>query len=92
MKNVIMNVIGRGVYFALGAVAATVFFAQDAHAGLFDSIATGDWRTKPTDKYKLDMYGFDARAYEFRTENGMKCVAVFAGGSQGGFQMQCIAK
>lgn len=61
-----------------------------ANAGLVDSVATAGWETKPARKYKIDMYGYDARAYEFSTENGMKCVAVYSGGSQGGFQMQCI--
>lgn len=62
-----------------------------ANAGLVDSVATAGWETKPTKRYKLEMYGFDARAYEFTSENGLKCVAVYSGGSQGGFQMQCIS-
>ena len=36
------------------------------------------------------MYGFDARAYEFTTDNGMRCVAVFPGGSAQGWQLQCL--
>lgn len=64
--------------------------ATSANAGLFDSLVTSNWPTKPTQKYKLDMHGFDARAYEFNTENGMSCVAVYSGGEQNGFQMQCI--
>ena len=63
-----------------------------ANAGLFDSVATSDWPTKDTKKYKLSMYGFDARAYEFETNNGMVCVAVYSGGEQKGFQMQCVKK
>lgn len=92
MKNVITNIVGRTAYFALGVAAASVFFMQDANAGLFDSAMTSDWKTKETTKYKLDMYGFDARAYEFETENGLKCVAVYSGGQQNGFQMQCVSK
>lgn len=61
-----------------------------AHAGLLDAAATSSWPTKETKKYKLDMYGFDARAYEFKTDNGMTCVAVFPGGSATGWQMQCV--
>lgn len=67
-----------------------------ANAGLIgnsiDSVATADWQKKETKKYKLDMYGFDARAYEFNTDNGMRCVAVYSGGDQKGFQMQCVGR
>ena len=73
-----------------------LLFSGVAYAGLvgnaLDSAATKSWPTKPTSKYKLEMYGFDARAYEFNTDNGMKCVAVYSGGEQKGFQMSCIAK
>jgi len=71
---------------------ASALFAVNAKAGLLGSIATSDWPTHETKKYKLDMYGFDARAYEFDTNNGMRCVAVYSGGQQNGFQMQCINK
>lgn len=64
--------------------------ATSAHAGMFDSAATSNWPTKPTKKYKLDVYGYDARAYEFQTDNGMKCVAVFPGGEAKGWQLQCL--
>ena len=47
--------------FILAALTAT-----SAHAGMFDSAATSNWPTKPTKKYKLDVYGYDARAYEFQ--------------------------
>lgn len=83
-------VLGRGLYFVLGATVASFFFVRSAHAGLLDSVMTNDWPTASTNKYKLDMYGFDARAYEFNTTNGMKCIAVYSGGEQKGFQMQCI--
>ena len=81
MKTVITNIIGIAVAFLV--------LVQTAHAGLFDSAMTSDWKTKPTTKYKLEMYGFDARAYEFKTDNGMNCVAVFPGGDARGWQMQC---
>lgn len=67
--------------------------AGAAYAGLIgstmDSAATQGWQKKETKKYKLDVYGFDARAYEFNTENGMRCVMVFPGGDAKGWQMQC---
>ena len=75
----------------LAGVALLALLSTGAQAGLFDSAMTADWPTKPTKKYKLDMYGFDARAYEFKSDNGLNCIAVFAGGTQGGFQMQCAA-
>lgn len=92
-RETIMNILGRIVYFALGFVTCLFVITNDAHAGLvgnaIDSAATSNWKTKETTKYKLNMYGFDARAYEFVTDNGMKCVAVFPGGSAQGWQMQC---
>lgn len=69
---------------------ALIAFTAHANAGLGSAVATADWPTKPSTKYKLDMFGFDARVYEFTTDNGMKCVAVYSGGNQGGFQMQCV--
>lgn len=69
-----------------------VTLSTHSHAGLVSAIATSDWPTKPTTKYKLNMYGFDARAYEFTTDNGMRCVAVFPGGSATGWQLQCLPK
>jgi hypothetical protein len=77
-----------GVTLAATVILAPMF--QNAHAGLFDSALTSDWPTKPTKKFKLDMYGFDARAYEFETDNGMRCVAVFPGGTATGWQLQCL--
>lgn len=71
-------------------ISLASLIAISAHAGLFDSAATSNWPTKPTKKYKLDMYGYDARAYEFITDNGMRCVAVFPGGDAKGWQLQCL--
>jgi hypothetical protein len=64
--------------------------ATTAHAGLLDAAATQGWPTKQTKRYKLDVYGYDARAYEFETDNGMKCIMVFPGGSAQGWQMECL--
>lgn len=75
---------------ALTLASAISFGSATAHAGLIDSAMTADWPVKPTNKYKLNMYGFDARAYEFRTDNGMRCVAVFPGGTAVGWQLQCL--
>lgn len=78
MKKLVIGVI-------IGLSVATGF----AYAGLLDSMATSDWPIKKSKKYKIDMYGYDARAYEFDTDNGMTCVAVYSGGEQRGFQMAC---
>jgi hypothetical protein len=75
----------KSLFIAMIALAATA-----AQANIWHSAATSNWPTKPTKKYKLDMYGYDARAYEFITENGMRCVAVFPGGSAQGWQLQCL--
>ena len=74
------------------ASGVTLIASGTAHAGLLDSAMTSDWKTKETNRYKLDMYGWDARAYEFDTDNGMKCVAVFPGGAAKGWQLQCLPK
>lgn len=72
------------------ALLAVATFSLPANADILTAISTSSWPIKQTDKYKLDMYGYDARAYEFKTNNGMKCVAVFPGGSAVGWQMQCL--
>lgn len=92
MKPIMRNFAYGAAYIAVGALFVAVLMMQDAHAGLFGSAMTSDWKTKETTKYKLDMYGFDARAYEFDTDNGMQCVAVFPGGEARGWQMNCIKK
>lgn len=74
--------------FAIGLMV----LVTGANAGLLSSAMTSDWPTKPTKKYKLDVYGYDARAYEFDTDNGMKCIMVFPGGDAKGWQMQCLPK
>lgn len=89
MKNVKTSSV-LGVTLGMMVILASVF--QNAHAGLFSSAMTADWPTKPTKKFKLEMYGFDARAYEFETDNGMRCVAVFPGGDAKGWQLQCLPK
>lgn len=89
MKNVKTNNI-VGVTLTTMVIIASML--QNAHAGIFDSAMTADWPTKPTKKFKLAMYGFDARAYEFETDNGMRCVAVFPGGDARGWQLQCLPK
>ena len=62
-------------------------------AGLWDSIATSNFpELKPEAHYKLDVYGYDARVYEFRSksDSNVLCVAAFSGGNTNGFQLQCV--
>lgn len=73
----------------LAALLITLSTTQ-VNAGIVSAVMTADWVTKATTKYKLDMYGYDARAYEFTTDNGMRCVAVFPGGTAVGWQLQCL--
>lgn len=64
-----------------------------AHAGIWDSIATAGFPDKKPDAhYKLDVYGFDTRVYEFRsvTDKNVLCIAAFSGGNSNAFQMQCV--
>ena len=63
-----------------------------ANAGLWDSVATSGWEERPNaGQYKLDVYGFDMRVYEFHPKNdpGILCVAAFSGGDTNGFEMEC---
>lgn len=78
--------------YIIGIIVGASVAAGTAYAGLFDAAVTSNWPVKTSKKYKIDMYGFNARAYEFDTDNGMSCVAVYSGGEQGGFQMGCTAK
>ena len=73
-------------------IAALALTSMTTSAGLLDAAATSNWPVKPTTKYKLDVYGFNARAYEFTTDNGMRCVMVFPGGEVSGWQMQCLPR
>ena len=69
--------------------------ATTASAGLFDSLATSDWPTRNVDsKYKLEVYGYNARVYEFtpKANKNITCIVVYSGGDQKGIQMRCIPK
>jgi len=46
------------------ALALTVAACVPAHAGLFDSLATGSWPTVESEAYKVEAYGLDFRVYE----------------------------
>jgi hypothetical protein len=72
---------------------AITFIPGLAQAGFWDSIATSDFpEVKPEAHYKLNVYGYDARVYEFRSrsDKNVLCIAAFSGGNTNGFQMQCV--
>ena len=66
----------------LGAALAAVF-AGSAQAGLWKSIATSDWETKPSAHYKVEALGFDVRAYEWTPEYNENVRCVFVAGADG---------
>ena len=72
----------------MAAVAATL--ATTASAGLFDSMATSDWETKKSDKYKLEAYGFDLRVYEWTPIGNPNVTCVAAFGEKGAVGMECF--
>lgn len=75
-------------------VAFMVGFSNTAQAGLLDSIATLDFKTKDSVKYKVDVYGYDARVYEFIPENNSDyvCIMLATGGDTNTVQMECIPR
>ena len=63
-------------------------------AGLMDSIATINFPTKDATRYKVDVYGYDARVYEFVPEHNPDyvCIMLATGGNSNGVQMECIPR
>jgi hypothetical protein len=75
----------------IAAVLAMIL--APAHAGLFSSAVTSGWpEVEPLNKYKLEVYGFDMRVYEFRMVSNptILCVATFSGGDTNAYQLECI--
>ncbi len=76
MKQAIMGGI-------LGAVATAALLVGSAQAGLFDSVTTAGWPSKvPVAKYKVDVKGFDVRAYEWVSEEDPNVRIVFVAGEK----------
>lgn len=94
LKNKLAKIgvaIGIPLGLACGIWAASI---EPAEAGLFDSISTSSWRTIQSDKFKIDAYGYDVRAYEWVSPNDPTqiCVMTFAGSGKGAIGMQCWEK
>lgn len=76
----------------LAGLLATAI-ATPAHAGLFDSVATGNWPTKSvTAKYKLDTYGYDVRVYEWTPKDNKNVTCVFVAGNENSSGVACYDK
>jgi hypothetical protein len=74
---------------------AAMLVAGSANAGLWASVATSDWENvKPEANYTLEVYGFDARVYEFtpKTAPHMTCVVTATGGTSNMIQQNCFPK
>ncbi len=73
---------------------AALCMAPVAQAGLMDSIATMNFATKEAVRYKVDVYGYDARVYEFVPEHNTDyvCIMLATGGNTNAVQMECIPR
>lgn len=76
----------------IATAALTALVATTANAGLFSSVATSDWDTKQSEKYKLEAYGFDLRVYEWSPKGNPNVVCVTAFGENGPVGLQCFEK
>ncbi len=68
----------------LGALSLSV------HAGLFDQIATGTWKSvEPTAAYKLETYGYNVRVYEWTPKDNPNMRCVFVAGETNSTGVAC---
>jgi len=74
----------------IATIALGVITATSANAGIFGSVATIDWETKKSDKYKLEAYGFDLRVYEWNPKGNPDVTCITAFGEKGPIGMQCF--
>jgi len=81
---------------AVAALLATPLLTTttSVQAGLMDSIATMNFPTKEAVRYKVDVYGYDARVYEFVPEHNSDyvCIMLATGGNSNAVQMECIPR
>lgn len=74
----------------IATIALGVITATSANAGLFDSVATSDWKTKQSEKYKLEAYGYDLRVYEWTPNGNPNVTCITAFGDSGPVGLQCF--
>jgi hypothetical protein len=74
---------------AIVAATLTATVAQSQGLDLYNLATTGSWPTVETAKYKVDVKGYDMRAYEWRmvSDPDVICVMTFA---KAGTGFQCI--
>lgn len=71
-------------------IVATLLAVSSASAGVWDSMATSGWDEKsPTAKYKLDVYGYDVRIYEWTPKDNPNIRCVFAAGNENSSGVSC---
>jgi len=75
-------------------LTAPLLITASVQAGLMDSIATMNFPTKEAVAYKVDVYGYDARVYEFVPEHNPDyvCIMLATGGNSNAVQMECIPR
>ncbi|MDP6969249.1 MAG: hypothetical protein QGG88_09060 [Gammaproteobacteria bacterium] len=78
----------------IAAMVGAMALVPSAYAGLMDSIATLNFPTKESVAYKVDVYGYDARVYEFIPEHNKDyvCIMLATGGNSNAVQMECIPR
>jgi len=77
---------------AIAGIATAFLQPTEASAGIFDSLATADWKTVTSTRYKIDAYGYDVRAYEWTPETAPQTTCVMAFSESGPVGMQCFDK
>mgnify|MGYP001154969070 CR=1 FL=1 len=75
---------------ALTTAAIATVIATSANAGLFDSVATKNWDTKATEKYKIEAYGYDMRIYEWNPEGNPNITCITGFSEVGSIGLQCF--
>lgn len=76
-------------------VVTFLLSASLASAGMWDSMATSNWEDKaPTSKYKLDVYGFDVRVYEWAPKDNpnVRCVLIAGNNNSSGVACYPVEK
>ena len=87
MKYITTSLVGFAVLFAVGLV---VTGPKETQAGIFGSAYTSDWDSIEPDNYKIEVYGFDLRVYEWttRANPNITCIAMF--GETGPTGLSCF--
>lgn len=67
-----------------------MFIMSVANAGLLDSVMTSNFKTKnTTSEYKIDVYGYDVRVYEWKPTDNPNYRCVFVAGSSNSSGTAC---